>query len=362
MKKFMLVPEDLYNNLITKTTTIDDFSEQLLASAIRDPSKTPSQRHAVYNQRLPGYLAYKNRKMNRPMRVVLENQNQPSYPRSFKRKHQKPSLNFVTARDDNRETKALRVRRLEEDGNVDQDGQEDDGEDGTEEEVEDEEFDDIEDDEEEEDERLEETFVVSPHARFVPRSQRQVLKRDSMEDSPVLYEEKDKPYSPTIWKSEEHRGKTPRRPRSGETAKPRALAFLDEADEQHKEPGAMTREEAYKMLRTTIMKNKKAFRITNDGKVLSFTNLPVQGSHFDNILQKYRNKSLENVRGDKQFKEILLSNPVTAEVAKQFFTRSPMILKSGKILGQKGKGVIATTRNNSKRKTSRFTIRDWRRL
>lgn len=352
MKKFVLVPEDLYKSLISKPTTIDDFSEHLLNDSLKNEKESNTQRHAKYNQRLPGYLEYKKRKRNKPTHVVVENLDQLSkelqedehgmyqQQRQQKRHLRVPSLEYLTARGDSRHEPLKRTDLTEDEEDSHSDFSEND------------------------------TFTVSPNVRFYPESVRRTAKHGITEESESDTDEESQDAheqahgTPAVLHTTRKNFLPVKTPiRAKEDAQPRALGFRDEVTEK---PESMTRDEAYKMLRTMVMKNKDAFRITRDGKVMSFSNVPVQGSHFDNILQKYRDKSLESVNGERAFRDILLKNPATAEVAKQFFTRSPTILRSGKTLPrQTGEGSIVRrphTVHGKNSDKSRFTIRDWRKL
>lgn len=376
MKKFILVPEDLYNSLMTKSSTIDEFSENLLSDALTNTQRTPYERHAIYNDRLPGYLDYKKRKRNMPTRVILEKPDdgsQKSYDEqdhtSRKRHKQTPknsSLKFETAR------ASIHPRKLFSNPDL-EDFEQDNGHDSLESRT----------------KGLDETFVVSPHARLEPRSIHRSLKRalgspsssdssdeeddtldqpnspDPTEEHVLEGLEPNKEISPTIW-SQSTKGKTPRRPQGDDNVQPRALQFGPEKvkEKEAKKPEVMTREEAYKWLRKTVSQNKAAFKVGDRGQVLYSSDAPIQGSHFDNVLLKYKNKSLENVRGEQPFRKTLLKHPATAEVAKQFFTHSPMILKTGKVLPrQKGKGTLKLAQHVGRYKDRfRFAIRNWRRV
>jgi len=73
MRHFIMVPQELYTNLLNSNST--DYSRNLVDSTLTNQNLDISAKNALYNQRLSGYLKQKKIDEEKPIKVAL-NDNQ----------------------------------------------------------------------------------------------------------------------------------------------------------------------------------------------------------------------------------------------------------------------------------------------
>lgn len=317
MKKFIMVPDESYNSLLNKTT-IDDFAEHFLNAPLENNSSNAAKKLAQYNQRIQGYLDRHWKNVNKPVRVILENE-KDAIVQIPKRDAASIAVNTSTQTEEERQSSV-------EPGEMS--------------------YDEI------------PLHLSANDQRQTPKyNKKRIKKPEKIYGTPSAAGEAqfaDSSFSaPAVQRQIE--------PREIQNA---IEDIQQKATHSPQAQRKMLKNEAAERLLEMISRDRKKFGVSSDGKVISSTGQSIGGSNFVKLIDKYKEGKLVNLNGDRPFKDRLLNMDEAKGLAAILFGTSPRRTRSGNPL-QKGSGLFnvrrsaAGKRRSVTRATGRFKVRNW---